>query len=70
MNAGGVGSTKFSEPFPRGVHAARQKHAPCVEMVRELLSNTTIRLYIGGYVLCYLHTLYLPLFIICTNSSI
>ena len=37
----GVGNTKNSVPFPRGVHAARQKHAPCVECVRNLLSNTT-----------------------------
>ena len=35
------GSTKFSAPFPRGVHAARQKHAPCVDMVRKLRYNTT-----------------------------
>ena len=38
---------KFSAPFPRGVHAARQKHAPCVEMVRKLRANTTIKLIIN-----------------------
>ena len=39
----GVGNTKFTVQFPRGVHAARQKHAPCVEKSRKLRSNTTHR---------------------------
>ena len=31
VNAGGWGTRKNSVPIPRGVHEARQKHAPCVE---------------------------------------
>ena len=32
VNTGGWGTRKNSVTIPRGVHAARQKHAPCVEM--------------------------------------
>ena len=41
VNAGGWGTRKNSVHFPRGVHAARQKHAPCVGLVRNRPSNTT-----------------------------
>ena len=41
MNAGGWGTTKFSAPIPGGVHAARQKHAPCVDMIPDRGANTT-----------------------------
>ena len=37
----GVGNTKNSVPIPRGVHEARQKHAPCVGKAQKLRSNTT-----------------------------
>ena len=41
VNAGGWGTRKNSVPIPRGVHAARQKHAPCVEMLQNLRTITT-----------------------------
>ena len=41
VNAGGVGTRKNSVHFPRGVHAARQKHAPCVGLELDLPSITT-----------------------------
>ena len=44
----GVGNTKISVHFPRGVHAARQKHAPCVESVRKWLSITTDKGDVGA----------------------
>ena len=37
----GVGNTKISDTIPRGVHAARQKHAPCVGLVRDRRTITT-----------------------------
>ena len=37
----GVGNTKISVTIPRGVHAARQKHAPCVGLTLKQRSNTT-----------------------------
>ena len=37
----GVGNTKNSVHFPRGVHEARQKHAPCVGSVQKQRSITT-----------------------------
>ena len=39
--SGGWGTRKNSGTIPRGVHAARQKHAPCVGLIRNGHSNTT-----------------------------
>ena len=41
VNAGGWGTRKNSVPIPRGVHAARQKHAPCVEKGQDCRTITT-----------------------------
>ena len=46
MNAGGWGTRKHSVTIPRGVHGARQKHAPCVDLHLNLGSTTT------GAILC------------------
>ena len=35
VNAGGWGTRKNTVHFPRGVHEARQKHAPCVDFTRK-----------------------------------
>ena len=40
-NSGGWGIRKNSVTIPRGVHAARQKHAPCVETYPNRRSITT-----------------------------
>ena len=41
LTQGGGEHVKNSVPIPRGVHAARQKHAPCVESVLKLRVITT-----------------------------
>ena len=42
VNDVGWGTRKNSVHFPRGVHEARQKHAPCVELIQKQRSITTV----------------------------